>query len=141
MTPAEIRAAIAADPNILALVPDFEAIAAALSVGRKRVESRLGGVGVVMESLGAEDGAAVLDALDALRAVSSPVKWAWVLIERGELDFGSAATRGMIKQLALAGAIPAAAETALLAISEVADPVTAAQVEIACKSDTGELIV
>lgn len=141
MTPAEIRSAISADPAILALVPDFEAIAAALSVGRKQVVSRLGGVGVVMESLGAEDGAAVLDALDALRAVSSPVKWAWVLIERGELDFGSAATRGMIQQLALAGAIPAPAEAALLAISEVPDPVTAAQVEVACKSDTGELIV
>lgn len=38
MTPAEIRAAIAADPAILALVPDTQAIADALSVGRTKVD-------------------------------------------------------------------------------------------------------
>ena len=37
MTPAEIRAAIAADPNILALVPDAQAIAEAMSVNRTKL--------------------------------------------------------------------------------------------------------
>jgi hypothetical protein len=37
MTPAEIRAAINADPAILALVPDTQSIADALSLGRTKV--------------------------------------------------------------------------------------------------------
>lgn len=139
MTPAEIRAAINADPTIVALVPDTEAIAAALSVGRVRVQSRLGGVGVVMEALGPVAGAVLLDDLYAMRATSSPVKWAWVLIERGELDFGSPATRGMIQQLADASAITREEATALLAIADVPDPVAEMDVRAAVFNDDGSL--
>ena len=123
MTPAEIRESISADPALLALVPDTESIAAALSVGRVKVQQTLGGVGVVMEALGPDAGSAVLDKLDALKSVSSPVKWAWVLINRGELDFGSAATRGMIDALVAQGAMPAIVGTLLKAVAEVPDPV------------------
>lgn len=38
MTPSEIRTAISADPAILALVPDTQAIADALSTGRTKVD-------------------------------------------------------------------------------------------------------
>lgn len=75
------------------------AIAAALSVGRTRIESTFVGVGRVMDCLGPVEGAAVLDALDALRATVSPVKWAWLLLERGELDVGLASVRGQIDAL------------------------------------------
>ena len=52
MTADEIRAAIAADPALQALVPDTQAIAAALSVGRTRyVETQIG-VGTIIEVLG-----------------------------------------------------------------------------------------
>jgi hypothetical protein len=139
MTPIEIRAAIAADPALLALVPDTQAIADAMSAGRTKVTQKLGGVGLVLETLGPDAGSALLDGLDALKAVSSPVKWAWVLIDRGELDFGSPATRGMIQQLAAGGAIPEPAATALLAIAEVPDPIDEMSVGRAIFNDDGSL--
>ena len=141
MTPTEIRAAIQADTTLQALMPDTQAIAAALSVGRTRVTTRLGGVGVVLEALGPEEGAAVLDTLDALKATSSPVKWAWVLINRGELDFGSPATRGMIQQLQLGGALTVSQAATLLALAEVPDPVDEMDVRRAIYADDGSLLV
>lgn len=136
MTPHDIRAAIVADPAIRALVPDTHAMAAALSEGRTRVVPKLGGVGVVMEALGPELGAQVLDGLDALRAENSAVKWAWVLINRGELDFGSAATRAMITAL-----LDDPVRSALLAVAEVPDPVSEFAVRCAIYGDDGGLLV
>lgn len=77
MTKTEILAAIAADPALqtLAAARDDVAIAVALSAGRTRIESTPIGVGRVMDCLGPAEGAAVLDALDALRTTVSPVKW------------------------------------------------------------------
>lgn len=141
MTPAEIRAAIAASPELLALVPDTQAIADALSVGRTRVVSRLGGVGVVIDTLGPEAGAALLDALGALKAQSSPVKWAWVLIDRGELDFGSQATRAMIQQFRDDEVFSAEVATALLSIAEVPDPIPEMDVRRAIYADDGSLLL
>ncbi len=141
MTPDDIRAAIQADPGLQTLVPDTQAIAAALSVGRTRVTTRLGGVGVVLEALGPAEGATVLDTLDALKATSSPVKWAWVLINRGELDFGSLATRGMIQQLHIGGALTASQAETLLALAEVPDPVDEMDVRRAIYADDGSLLV
>lgn len=139
MTPTDIRAAIAASPALMALIPDMQAIADALSLGRVRVQPRLGGIGLVLETLGPVVGAAVLDGLDALRGTSSPIKWAWVLIERGELDFGSPATRGMIQQLAAGGAVPLDAATALLALAESPDPISVHDVTAALYNDDGSL--
>jgi hypothetical protein len=102
---------------------DDGAIAAALSVDRKKVVKTLGGIGMVLETLGPADGAALLDSLEAMSANNSAVKWAFVLVNRGELDFGSAATRAMIDML-----IPPDAAAALKAIAEVPDVVTAQQV-------------
>lgn len=101
MNKTEILAAIASDPALqtLAAVRDDAAIAAALSVGRTRLESTFIGVGAVMDCLGSVEGAAVLDALDALRATVSPIKWAWLLLERGELDIGLASVRVQIDAL------------------------------------------
>lgn len=141
MTPDDIRAAIQADTALQALMPDTHAIAAALSVGRARVTTRLGGVGVVLEALGPVEGAAVLDTLDALKATSSPVKWAWVLINRGELDFGSLATRGMIQQLQIGGALTSPQAATLLALAEVPDPVDEMDVRRAIYADDGSLLV
>lgn len=119
------------DPALIAS-RDYAAIAAALSVGRVKVVPRLGGIGLVLETLGPESGAALLDALEAQAATVPALKWAWVLINRGELDFGSPATRSMIEAL-----VPEPARTLLLAVAEVSDPVTAAAVEVALKNDDG----
>lgn len=99
------------------------AIAAAVSVGRTKIASRLGGIGAVMEALGPTDGAALLDALEAQAATVPALKWAFTLINRGELDFGSDATRAMIVTL-----IPEPARTALLNVAQVAAPVSVAEV-------------
>lgn len=111
---------------------DYGAIADAVNVGRTKVTQRLGGIGLVLETLGPDGGATLLDALQGKTATVPSLKWAWYLIERGELDFGSAATRGMINAL-----ITEPAKSLLLAVAEVADPVSAAQIEVAMKDETG----
>lgn len=75
------------------------AIAELVSVGRTQVVQRLGGIGLVLETLGPTDGAELLDTLETQSASVPALRWALVLLNRGELDFGSAATRGMIDQL------------------------------------------
>ena len=112
----------ALDPALVASRDDG-AIAAALSVGRIKVVQKLGGIGLVLETLGPVDGAALLDGLEAMAASNSALKWAWVLINRGELDFGSPATRGMIAQL-----VPEPARTALLGVAEVPDTISSQDV-------------
>jgi len=102
---------------------DHGAIASAMNVGRTKIVQKLGGIGLVMETLGPTDGAALLDQLDALTATNSAVKWAFVLINRGELDFGSSATRAMIDIL-----VSSPAKELLLAVANVPDKVTAQQV-------------
>jgi len=98
---------------------DHDAIAAAVNVGRTKVSPRLGGIGLVLNTLGPTDGAALLDSLELLSATNSAVKWAFVLINRGELDFGAPATRAMIDML-----LPAPVATLLKAVAEVPDPIT-----------------
>lgn len=136
----EIRAAIAADPALQALVPDTTALAAALSQGRTQTVSSLVGVGRVMDCLGPTEGAAVLDALDGLRAVSSPVKWAWLLLERGELDVGLQSVRSQIDALTPAVFTPAQA-AAIKALAERPELVSEFDVRCAIYADDGSLKV
>ncbi len=126
---AEIQAKCS--PELLAS-RDYAAIANAVNVGRVKVIEHLGGIGTVLERLGPVDGAALLDQLEAMAATNSAVKWAFVLINRGELDFGSPATRAMIDQL-----LPPDAGAVLKAVAEVSDPVSAGDVEIAMKNADG----
>ena len=116
---------------------DYQAIADTVNSGRTKVVTRLGGIGLVLETLGPVDGAALLDTLQGMTTSVPALKWAWYLIERGELDFGSAATRAMIDQLVLGGAMPEAVGAALKAVAEVPDVVTAAECEVAMKNDDG----
>lgn len=111
---------------------DYDAIAAAVNAGRTKVVQRLGGIGLVLETLGPTDGAALLDALETQAATVPALKWAFILINRGELDFGSPATRAMIDLM-----VTGPAGAALKAVAEVPDPVTAAQVNQALVSDDG----
>lgn len=126
----------ALDPA-LATSRDDAAIAAALSVGRVKVQQKLGGIGLVLETLGPENGATLLDNLQAMTATVPALKWAWYLIERGELDFGSPATRGMIDMLVSGGAMPAPIGAALKAVAEVPDPVSVHDVQVALYNDDG----
>ena len=107
---------------------DDGAIAAALSVGRVRLEPRPIGIGTILNALGPVAGAALLDRLDAARASIPPLKWAWVLLEAGQLDVSLAATRGQIDALVDGGLISAGEAAALKALAEVPDPVSAQDV-------------
>lgn len=118
---------LALDPALVAS-GDYQAIADALNATRTKVQPKLGGIGLVLETLGPVDGATLLDTLQGMTASIPALKWAWYLIERGELDFGSAATRGMIDTLVAGGVMPEAVGSALKGVAEVPDPVTAAQV-------------
>ncbi len=126
---------IQALPTELRATQDEVAIAAALSVGRVKIAEYLGGIGTVMETLGPVDGAALLDSLESMAATNSAVKWAFVLINRGELDFGSTATRAMIDQL-----VPSPAKEVLLAVAEVPEPVDVMTVRKLIWADTGEYL-
>ena len=108
---------------------DCGALAAILSVGRTKLIERNVGYGTVMETLGGEVGAAFLDALEALAATSSPVKWALKLLDRGELNVGSPATQSQLDALVTGGAVPAAVANALKALAVVPDGVTAQEVQ------------
>ena len=107
---------------------DYQAIADALSVGRVEVVRKLGGIGLVLEALGPIDGSALLDALKEMSLLNHPLKWAWYLIERGELDFGSPATRAMINEMVASGEMHRAAGAVLKGVAEVQVTITAAQV-------------
>lgn len=139
MTPNEIRAAIAADPALQALVPDTVALAAALSARATRFAPTLIGVGRVMDCLGPVEGAAVLDALDALRATVSPVKWAWLLLERGELDVGLASVRMQID--ALTPSVFSVEQAAKLKALAPSVPVDEFSIRCAIYNDDGSLAV
>lgn len=123
---AMIDARAAIDPEFAALVQSRNdvGIAAALSAGRVRPVETFGGYGYVMERLGPTGGAALLDALESMAASSPPIKWAFRLLERGALDFGSAATRAQLDALVAGGVLPAPAAAALKAGAEVADPIS-----------------
>lgn len=133
MTPAEIRAVIEMDSALQELRDsgDWVGLSAALP-DQVTVSQTLGGVGVVLEALGPSVGSGVLDALEEVSISNSAVKWAFVLINLGELDFGSEATRGVINQLTAAGVFDQVATSAgissdgiqesLLAIAETSAP-------------------
>jgi hypothetical protein len=129
MTPAELRTLIetraAGDAPFAELVAARadEAIAAALSENRTRVVQTYGGYGHVMETLGATDGAALLNALEALAPTQAPIKWAFKLLERGVLDFGSASTRAQLDALVTATVLSAPVAAALKATAEAPDPI------------------
>lgn len=126
-------------PELLAS-RDSDAIAAAVNVGRTSIVPILGGIGAVMETLGAVDGPVVLDALDSLKATLPAVKWGWVLLERGELDFGSVVTRQLIDGLVMGGVMTEAQGLAIKSLAEQPDPVSEFDVRKAIWADDGEYL-
>lgn len=125
MGPDEIRAAIAASPELQALARNDLAIANALSVGRTKLVPTEIGSGTVLATLkgiGA-GGGAFLDTLEAVGASNRDVAWTMDLITQGRLRIDLKATRDGLTELSQA--IPALlpAVTALLALGFAPDPV------------------
>lgn len=146
MTPQEIRDAIAASTELQAWaapgVRRDDLIAAALSVGRTRVVSRmvssrglaehvpggpLAAEAILLKLEGARD--AMLTSQDAgTRVMGSLLRRQLGFLAGDGLDFGSAALRGMLDQFALQGVLTSEEVGGLKAIAEVADPVSLSQV-------------
>lgn len=136
MTAEEIRAAIAADPALQALVPDTQALAAALSAGRVRyVETNIG-VGTIIEVLGLSVANPVLDAIYA----SPDYRHVKPLLDQGRLRLDSEFVRGALQAMVPA-LLTQAQRDALVARAAVADPVSEYDVRCAIYADDGSLRV
>lgn len=132
MNPIEIRAAIAADPALLALVPNSQAIADALSAGRTRPNGAEIGNGLIIAEIGLEAGNALLDALND----TAQFRYVKPLLEQGRLDVSSplvvAALGAMVPAV-----LTAAQADALIALGREADPVRELDVRRAIWNDDG----
>lgn len=119
---------------------DTQVIADALSVGRTRLVERFVGIGTILAVM-APNGGAFLDALEAMAATNSNVKWALKLIEADGMDVGMEATRVQLLEFAQDVPEMQAGINALLALAEVPDPVSEFEVRCLCWSDNGEWVV
>lgn len=136
MTADEIRAAIAADPALQALVPDTQALAAALSAGRVRYVETNVGVGTIIEVLGLPTANPVLDAIYA----SPDYRHVKPLLDQGRLRLDSEFVRGALQAMVPA-LLTQAQRDALVARAAVADPVSEYEVRCAIYADDGSLRV
>lgn len=149
MTPQEIRDAIAASPDLQALGANTQAIADILSVGRKRVISRivsargvasdfpagpLAAEGVLMKLEGA---AAQLSAsaVTQEKVLGSLIARQLKFLAGEGLDFGSVALRSMLDQFVAMGILTEGEVAGLKSLALVDDPVTHTQVGAALRGD------
>ena len=137
MTAEEIRAAIAADPALQALVPNTQAIADALSVGRTRWKHTEIGVGTVIEVLGLAVANPVLDALYA----APDYRHVKPLLDQARLRLDAVAQAGMLQPLVTGGLLTQAQLDALIARAKEPAPVAEYDVRMAIYNDDGSLKV
>lgn len=112
-------------PAILA-TKDEAAIAAALSVGRTKLQEKRIGVGTIIETLGITAGNAFLDTIFA----ASEFRYVKLLIERGELNVGSEIVQTTIDSL-VPSILTSAEAGKLKALGIVDAPVSAYEVALA----------
>ena len=137
MTPEQIRAAINADPALVALAQagNTQAIADALSADRTKIASHFASERGVLERFpgGALAADALMTKLEAFAATAHPmasiVKRALKFLAQAEgLDIGSPATQGLLAQLGAGGVLTAEEVAGLRAMALTADPITREQV-------------
>lgn len=130
MTPQEIRAAIDADPALVAISTgegtDYARIADTLTSTHNTVVSTIGSYALVLASV--DNGGELLDKLQAASASDANLRWAMKALMEGRFDFGLARVRAGWDGLVTAGVITDAEAAGLKAISEVPDLVTIPQV-------------
>ena len=123
-------------PELLAS-RDYDLIAQTVSAGRKTVVKSLHGIGSIIEILGLEGGPSVLNSLEQLKPLNQAVKWGWILLEKGELDFGSDTTRLMIDSLTVSSVLTAEQSNLLKSLAERDNPVSEFEIRKALWSDEG----
>jgi hypothetical protein len=138
-----IRDAITSDPALMALVPDTQAIADAMSVGRTKYgtisrawfATWAAGTGMraVIQDTANTQGhprrSIALSCLDVLAGASDGI------------DLGNPANLGMIQAWVQAGLMTQADADALIALGTVPDPVSEFEVRRAIYNDDGSLAV
>ena len=121
-------------PELLAS-RDPQRIADAVNVGRVKVVPREGGIGTILNALGPDAGAALLDQLELLAASVPSVKWGMKLLMAGTFDFSLPASRTMIDQL-----VPPPGNALLKAMAEVSDPISEFDVRCALYATDGTFL-
>ncbi len=114
---------------------DHGALAAALSVGRSQVVSAPIGIGTVLAVM-APAGGDFLNALEAMGATDSNVKWALRMIEQGSFDVGHPVTRAQLEAFAVAAPEMAGGIAALLSVAVMPAPVSSQEVSKALEGYT-----
>ncbi len=99
----------------------------------KRLNTRMIGIGTVLDTLGADTGAAVLDGLYAAASADRALFYALKLLERGELDVSLSSTRAKMDAL-----LPTGIAAALKALAETPETISAAQVSVALRGPWGD---
>jgi hypothetical protein len=147
MTPEQIRAAIAARPE-LAGVTDTHTLAAALSVGRTRMRSRMVSERGILDTYpgGPVAADALLTRLEAFAATAVPlasiVARALRFLRMPDgIDLGAPATVVMLDALAQGGAITTTEREHLRAMVTEPDPVDEMSVRRAIWADDGTLLI
>jgi hypothetical protein len=80
----------------------------------------LAGPGLIMETIGADEGAALLDSMVQLSQISSPVKWAMkMIVDKDGIDVASIAFRQQLDSLVQIGKIASANAAKIKALAEV----------------------
>ena len=142
MTPIEIRAAINADPDILALVPDTQAIADALSVGRVKVGtvsrewlatwSASNGMRAIMQDVSETAG-------HPLRSIALATLYVLAGAADG-IDLSQSQNIAMVQAWVTAGAMPQIEADNLIALATTPDPVSEWDVRVAIINDDGSVL-
>lgn len=112
---------------------DFEAIAAAVSIGRTKQSAREIGNGTILEVLGLTVGNALLDVINTV----PDFRYVKPLVEQGRLTVGSALVQATVQSLVPMGVLTQPQADTLCALGFDPDPVTALQVNQALVSDDG----
>lgn len=153
MEPDVIRAAVVADPVLMALVPDTAAIAAALSAQHTRLMERLITERRVLSVLGLADGEAFLSALEAfavqtlpdahpLKAAQPGLKrvLSWLKTADG-VDVGDPLAQQMLNALAATGVVNASHAQLVMDLARVPVVVDETDVRRALWADDGTFLI
>lgn len=141
MTPEAIRAAIAASPTLTALMPDIAAIAAALTVPELQPIA----VEEVFDVLFASGDYLTLKTAQMQGHPAAAMAFAVLADAKalgpGRVNLDRAATVQLLDQLEAANLLSSDGRAALVAAATQPSVVTARDVELAIKSDTGEYLL
>lgn len=135
------RALSASDvAQINPLLPDRHdvEIAAVLSVGRVKVQSKEIGIGTILMAL-APYGGQFLDGLTELGQTDRNVYWSMELLKAGTFDIGLSGTRAQLNALVQENPALADGLSALLATAETLDPIDSRLVSDALNAAEGRM--